>query len=169
MSTGGKVCVETASQIKNSHPPSEKRNNYTTAPGETVLATSNANKFHSVMPSCEKWQLTLVRHQEGRHSAEVLAGGRLDLAETASKTWKRFRRVCRKESGRDSFESEGSTAGYCNPQNVASGFTNSNPASQASWLRHTTSASALRPVSCWIRRTRLCSGRSAPTTAMQPE
>ncbi|SRR6266436_5975755 len=38
--------------------------------------------------------------------------------------------------------------GYCNPQNVASGFTNSNPASHASWLRQTTSASALRPVSC---------------------
>ena len=48
------------------------------------------------------------------------------------------------ESGRDSFESEGSAAGYCNPQNVASGFTNSNPASQASWLRHTTSASFLQ-------------------------
>ena len=57
MSTGGKVCVETASEIEKLSPPSEKRNNYTTAPGETVLATSNSDKFHSVMPSCEKWQL----------------------------------------------------------------------------------------------------------------
>lgn len=37
--------------------------------------------------------------------------------------------------------------GYFKFQNVSSGFTSSNPASQASWLRHTTSASALRPVS----------------------
>lgn len=36
---------------------------------------------------------------------------------------------------------------YLRFQKVASGFNSSNPASQASWLRHTTSASALRPVS----------------------
>ena len=45
--------------------------------------------------------------------------------------------------------------GYFKPQNEASGFTNSNPASHASWLRQTTSASALRPVSGCTRRTRL--------------
>jgi hypothetical protein len=60
MSTGGKVCVETASEIEKLSPPSEKRNNYTTAPGETVLATSNSDKFHSVTPSCEKWQLVFL-------------------------------------------------------------------------------------------------------------
>jgi ABC-type sugar transport system substrate-binding protein len=39
------------------------------------------------------------------------------------------------------------TADYFSPQNVASGLTNSKPASHASWLRQTTSASAFRPVS----------------------
>src|SRR6266849_4413505 len=58
---------------------------------------------------------------------------------------------------------------YFKFQKEGSGCTNSNPASQASWLRQTTSASALRPVSGWINRTRLRSGRSAPTTAMQPD
>src|SRR5215470_17631745 len=58
---------------------------------------------------------------------------------------------------------------YFKFQKEGSGFTSSKPASQASWLRHTTSASTLRPVSGWISRTRRCNGRSAPTTAIQPE
>src|SRR6267378_3217587 len=72
-------------------------------------------------------------------------------------------------SGLSRFESVHRLADYFRPQKVASGFTNSKPASHASWLRQTTSASALRPVPGWIRRTRLCSGKSAPTTAMQPD
>jgi len=55
------------------------------------------------------------------------------------------------------------------PQNEASGLTSSRPTSQASWSRQTTSASALRPVTGCTSRTRRCSGRGAPTTAMQPE
>src|SRR5882762_4785003 len=74
-----------------------------------------------------------------------------------------------REMGLSRFESARRADDYCRPQNVASGLTNSKPASHASWLRQTTSASALRPVSAWISRTSLRSGRSAPTTAMQPE
>src|SRR6266481_3522506 len=55
------------------------------------------------------------------------------------------------------------------PQKEASGLASSNPVSHASWSRHTTSASALRPVSGWINRTCLCIGKGAPTIAMQPE
>jgi hypothetical protein len=52
-----------------------------------------------------------------------------------------------KEKWPSRLESAPRVAGYFRPQNVASGFISSKPASHASWLRHTTSASALRPVS----------------------
>ena len=85
------------------------------------------------------------------------------------RTSKRFRRACRKKSGLSRSESEWREASYIRPQKEASGLTSAKPASHASWLRQTTSASALRPVSGWISRTRLCKGTSAPTTAKQPE
>src|SRR5437660_1482345 len=92
------------------------------------------------------------RHQEwfpeSRIDSEELTGGKLASVDS---------------------QSARCAPGYFRPQKVASGFTNSKPASHASWLRQTTSASALLPVPGWIRRTRLCSGKSAPTTAMQPE
>src|SRR5260370_35735005 len=91
------------------------------------------------------------------------------LSSAVSRISKRFSRARRRTSCLTRLESARRAAGYFRPQNVASGFTSSNPASQASWLRQETSDSALRPVSGWIRRTGLRSGRSAPTTAMQPE
>src|SRR5882762_3167692 len=79
-----------------------------------------------------------------------------------------LRRACRKTNGPSRFAPGCRVGAYFRPQKVASGFTSSKPASQASWLRQTTWASALRPVSGWISRTRLCRGTSAPTTARHP-
>src|SRR3989442_14526667 len=57
MSTGGKVCAETASVERKSLTPSEKRIHYTPAPGETFSQLPIRTNFIPVLPSCEKWQL----------------------------------------------------------------------------------------------------------------
>jgi len=57
MSTSGKVRVETASEIEKPSPLSEKPNNYTTAPAKLSSQLPIQTNFHSIMPSCEKWQL----------------------------------------------------------------------------------------------------------------
>ncbi len=51
-------------------------------------------------------------------------------------TWKPFKRACR--NGPSGFGCSRNACAYFKFQNEGSGFTNSNPASQASWLRQTT-------------------------------
>jgi len=84
---------------------------------------------------------------------------------TVSRISKRFRRAYRRRNCLSRFESGGAQMIKminADPRTKGSGLTNSKPASHASWLRQTTSASALRPVSAWISRTSLRNGRSLP-------